>query len=471
MRLWPDSLRGRMFAVFSLPTVIFAAVLIGIAVYAAGASVERELGERLRNTAGAAAAGMPPGIIARFQPDNRRTHANLMARLRRITEKTDVRRVFIASPEGVSLVDTGADAPQPGQPDRELSQDRYELERVARGETAVSVLYTSVDGVRFKRGYAPIVYQEAVVAVLGVEGSTKTYSALDSLGGYLTAIGLVALLVVSALVFIFGRALTAPLKTLEDASAAIGRGALDAPIELASGARELRRLAATMDDMRDALRTRDRELQMMLGGIAHEVRNPLGGMKLFVGLLREDLAERPEESALLARVQTELDTLERIVEEFLDFARQRPALMAPVDLDALILEVDGMVPITVGGTHLGELSLDRDLFRQVLLNMARNAQQAGAHTLTIGRVEGGLSIGDDGPGVPADAADNIFDAFFSGREKGTGLGLALCRRIVEAHGGDIVLANPGESGAVFVLHLPQSTSTTEHGMQREEPLR
>ncbi len=456
MRLWPDSLRGRMFAVFSLPTVIFAAVLIGIAVYAAGSSVEREVGERLRNTAGAAAAGMPPGIIARFQPDNRRTHANLMARLTRITEKTDVRRVFISTPDGVSLVDTGRDAPAPGQPDRELSQDRYELERVARGETAVSVLYTSVDGVRFKRGYAPIVHQDKVVAVLGVEGSTKTYSALDSLSGYLTAIGLVALLVVSILVFVFGRALTAPLKTLESASAAIGRGALDAPIQLASGARELRRLAATMDDMRDALRTRDRELQMMLGGIAHEVRNPLGGMKLFVGLLREDLTEHPDESALLARVQTELETLERIVEEFLDFARQRPPVRTSVALDDLITEVDGMVPLVVQGHGLGTISVDRDLFRQVLLNMARNAHQAGAKTLTLGRQETKIMVEDDGPGVPAVSAQHIFDAFFSGREKGTGLGLALCKRIIEAHGGEIRLVNPGDAGAVFCLELPHS---------------
>jgi len=445
-----------MFAVFSLPTVIFAAVLIGIAVYAAGASVERELGERLRNTAGAAAAGMPPGIIARFRPDNRRTHANLMARLSRFTQKTDVRRVFISTPDGISLVDTGADAPPPGEPDRELSQDRYELERVARGETAVSVLYTSVDGVRFKRGYAPIVHQGEVVAVLGVEGSTKTYSALDSLSGYLTAIGLVALLVVSALVFVFGRALTAPLRTLEEASAAIGRGSLDAPIELASGARELRRLAATMDDMRDALRTRDRELQMMLGGIAHEVRNPLGGMKLFVGLLREDLTDHPEESALLARVQTELDTLERIVEEFLDFARQRSPVYAAVNLDALAAEVDAMVPIRVVGAALGDLPLDRDLFRQVLLNMARNAHQAGAETLTISRRGDALFIADDGPGVPAESAEHIFDAFFSGREKGTGLGLALCKRIIEAHGGELVLTNPGAPGAVFALTFDQS---------------
>ena len=230
----------------------------------------------------------------------------------------------------------------------------------------------------------------------------------------------------------------------------------DAPIRLQGGARELRRLAATMDDMRDALRTRDRELQMMLGGIAHEVRNPLGGMRLFVGLLREDLSENPEELALLSRVQTELETLERIVEEFLDFAHHRAPVRSWVALDVLVTEVDALVPISVSGEDLGELELDRDMFRQVLLNMARNAHQAGATTLRVEVVADGLRLTDDGPGIPQGPAGQIFDAFFSGREKGTGLGLALCKRIIDAHGGHLRLANPGAPGAVFTISLPPS---------------
>lgn len=442
-----------MLVAFLAPTLLFLGVLIGLGSFAAREALEDEIGARLRETAAAAAALMPSGLVARFRPENTRTRQNLAARLERVAEQVDARRVFLAGLDGTSLVDTAADAPEPGAPDRELAADRFELERVARGETAASVLYTSLDGVRYKRGYAPVMHDGAVVAVLGVEGRAENYAALDALQRYLIAIGALALGVLTLLVIAFSRALTAPLARLAAASSRIGAGELDTPVAVRGGAAEIRQLSRTMDEMRDALLRRERELQLMLGGIAHEVRNPLGGMSLFVGLLREDLDGRAPELELLGRIEHELGVLERVVEEFLAYARAVPLDRGPTGLAALAAEVDALVEVSVVCEGDATLDLDREQIRRLLLNLARNAGQAGASTVTVCAVEGGFEVRDDGPGFEAEVAGRAFEAFYTTREKGTGLGLALCRKIAEAHGGTLTLVDPGPPGAVFRVTL------------------
>ncbi len=451
----PRSLRARLLLAVLAPTLLFVGAIVGLAVFAARSALEDEIGMRLQDTAATAAASLPTGLVARFRPENTRTHQNLRARLARVAEVSGARRVFLVATDGRSLVDTAPDAPPPGEPDRELAQDRFELEQVARGETAASVLYTGLDGVRYKRGYAPVVHDDGVVAVLGVEGRATNYAALDALQRYLVALGALALAALAALMILFSRALTAPLARLARASARIGAGDLDAPIAAGGGAVEIGQLARTMDEMRDALLRREREMQLMLGGIAHEVRNPLGGMKLFVGLLGEDLADRPDEADMLGRIERELGTLERVVEEFLAYARQSPLETGPIDLAALCGEVRGLVEVEVRGPAGDAPSVvgDRAQLRRLLLNLTRNAAQAGAGRVTVERTAAGFAVTDDGPGLPPAVAERAFEAFYTTREKGTGLGLALCRKIAEAHGGRIALA-PSGAGARFEVTLP-----------------
>lgn len=209
-----------------------------------------------------------------------------------------------------------------------------------------------------------------------------------------------------------------------------------------------------MEEMRGALLTRDRELQMMLGGIAHEVRNPLGGMELFVGLLREDLAESPEQLQLLVRVERELGNLKHVVEGFLDFARQMPLEKGPLSLAELIVETSMLTEgLTLECRVAPEVVVlaDRASLGRLILNLLCNARQAGAGRVVAAYSQGTLTLEDDGPGIPADVAARVFEAFFTTREKGTGLGLAICRKLATAHGATLRLENPGEPGARFAL--------------------
>ncbi|MFN3200922.1 MAG: ATP-binding protein [Bradymonadia bacterium] len=481
-RLWPASLFGRLSIAYLIPAVVFIAGLIVLADRAARATLEEEVGGRLEATAASTAALLPTGLVARFRPDSARTHSNLLKRLKAVAAEVGARRVFLVGLDGRSMADTADDAPAPGEEDRTLAQDQFELAQVALGERSSSILYTGLDGVRYKRGFAPVRHEGAVVAVVGVEASTGDYADLDALSSYMVGIGLFALVAMGFIGLGISRALATPLARLAEAARKIGAGELEVPVQVRTGAQEIQILSGTMDEMRDALQRRERELQLMLGGIAHEIRNPLGGMELFVGLLKEDLVDQPDLHQMVARVGDELDGLKQIVEDFLAYARRAPIQRGPVALIELAMEVQGLVSLTLNcdlPTSDFTLVADRPRLRRLLLNLVGNAEQAGAtevvlkaahhDTLPEGTGAGWVvTLTDDGPGIPEEAAARIFDAFYTTREKGTGLGLALCRRIAEEHGGALTLLNPGEPGARLQLVLPEALSSLRGPMVDSE---
>lgn len=219
------------------------------------------------------------------------------------------------------------------------------------------------------------------------------------------------------------------------------------------------------------------EMAKLVGGLVHEIRNPLSTMTMNLDLMAEDLAETesPRDRRLLQkvdRVRKESRRLEAILQDFLRFARISSLLeeARPVSLNAAVEDLrDFYEPqaATQGiliRTHLdGALplvQLHADLFKQALLNLFLNAQHAmpdGGELIVSTRLDGDqavLDVVDTGHGIPEDVQGRIFDAFFSTRASGTGLGLATTRRIVEAHGGSIrFLSEPGK-GSQFTIRLP-----------------
>jgi signal transduction histidine kinase len=307
-----------------------------------------------------------------------------------------------------------------------------------------------------------------VVAAVGVEGSAEFYGVLARLRRYLFLTGAVIALLIAGASVLFARRITRPLRVLVREARRIGGGDLAHPIA-ATSRDEVGLLAGTMNEMREALSQRDQHMQMMLSGIAHEVRNPLGGIELFSGLLRDDLSGDADKLQHVQRIERELHYLKKVVGDFLDYARRVPPTIARADLGHLVGEVAELLAKDAADRQVQLSALpgedvaarcDPEQTRRVLINLVRNAIQAtpagGRVTLRCG-VDGDspfCEVADSGAGIAPELLAKIFTPFFTTREKGTGLGLALAKKIVDDHGGSLsVLSTPGE-GSTFRVSLP-----------------
>lgn len=202
-------------------------------------------------------------------------------------------------------------------------------------------------------------------------------------------------------------------------------------------------------------------------GVAHEIKNPLNGVLGFAALL-----ERAREPAACQRyagkIAQGLRQIDDIVKAMLAFARPERGRGRTAPVAALIgsaAAAAGLPTTRVELTGDGSLHGDHDALTRVLTNLFTNAVEAGGdgirvhvHAAAVGnRLE--LTVGDDGPGVPAELGHRVLEPFVSSKERGGGLGLALSARVLAFLGGDLRLLNPGERGARFQIRLPLAAQT------------
>ena len=230
---------------------------------------------------------------------------------------------------------------------------------------------------------------------------------------------------------------------------------------------------AEQDVLREELRRSEQlaALGKMLAGVAHEIRNPLAGIRSTVQLWQRVPDQTPVTDSINAVVRA-TERLNEILTRLLHFARMEHAERQPVQVNELVTETCKLLDAQAAtqGVHV-ELDLELGLplipgspaaLRQVLLNLATNALQAmpdggrldcrTRHHTPTQAVE--LMITDTGPGISPKDREHLFEPFFTTRQEGTGLGLALCREIVHQHGGTIELVDQSQPGTTFRLLLP-----------------
>lgn len=445
----------RLLVAYLMPTLGLLAIFGFLTERVTRRALEASLGRRLVGIAQATSAQIRPAVIDFLSPgdDDSLSARRLRLKLERLRKRTHVARIFVLDVQLRSKADTAAHV-RIGDRHYNAEADRSELERVFRGEGVSSVLFKARDGRRYKTGYAPLLDGKdgKVVAAVGIEASPEYFVALERLRTYLLLLGAVIALLIIAATVLVARRLTRPLRHLAVEAARIGRGELEGAIAVTS-ADEVGLLASTMNEMRRDLHARDQEMQLMLSGIAHEVRNPLGGIALFAGLLREEVAEDADQLEMVQRIERELEYLGRVVNDFLAYARKMPLELSPVGLKALARDV---VEVARGEAELTKITIDCQLeavqalgdaehLRRVLLNLLGNAIHAsepgGKVVLRSGEVDKTpfIEVEDEGSGIAEEVREKIFAPFFTTREKGTGLGLALSQKIVNEHGGRLEL--------------------------------
>jgi two-component system, NtrC family, sensor histidine kinase HydH len=236
-------------------------------------------------------------------------------------------------------------------------------------------------------------------------------------------------------------------------------------------------LAIMLETYRDDLLTKNRTAERLAtigqfaASIGHELRNPLGVVESSAFLISRRLEQLnfsdPGVIRHMEKITNEVQRSGKTINDLLELAKNRPLNRQQVDTHDFVVQA-------IAAAHLGSsvavsvdvpagvpLDADPDQLTRVVTNLLINASQAmngSGHIWIDGQREGTtttLRIRDDGPGVPAEVRDRIFEALFTTKAKGSGLGLALCRRIVEAHGGTIVL-EASERGAMFKIIVPDS---------------
>jgi two-component system sensor histidine kinase AtoS len=218
----------------------------------------------------------------------------------------------------------------------------------------------------------------------------------------------------------------------------------------------------------------------LAAGLAHEIKNPLAGMKVSIGVLLSELKLSDDDREVLTRVADEILRIELLMKELLNFARPPRPQFYVVDINKVlekaailsaknpsfsavkvVKEYDNRAP----GTMADPMQLQQ-VFMNLLLNAADAMPEGGTISLKTLYEEKSnvlqIMISDSGKGIDDKAMTRIFQPFFTTKAKGTGLGLAITKRLIEQHGGSISVGNNPEGGATFKMVLPLKTVLEEH---------
>ena len=218
------------------------------------------------------------------------------------------------------------------------------------------------------------------------------------------------------------------------------------------------------------------ELAGLTGGLAHEIKNPLSAIKLNLQLLAEDFPGSDEDArrrnaSRLVRVQSEIQRLHDILDEFLKFAANIELHAETMDLRQLVEDLVDFFRPQAETSHVVLRSqvpdnevlcrIDPVQFKQAVLNLMLNAEQAMSDEggelllrLTTTADRATLEVIDNGPGMPPEIQSRVFEAYYSTRAGGSGLGLPTTRRIVQRHDGQITVDSHPERGTRFAIDLP-----------------
>jgi signal transduction histidine kinase len=366
----------------------------------------------------------------------------LATRLERIREDNELAEVTLCDRNGYVVISASRRLER-GEANVFWDLDRPAVELAREGVPSVSRLYRS-GALYQKSAHVPVLGRDGTITgVLTVEGSADFFQALAALrrGAWVTVAAVLAFLA------IMGTLLLGIHRSLERTRASLAR--------------------------QEHLATMGR----MTAGIAHEIRNPLSIIRGAAEHLVRVLRDHDLDDEVAAYIPEEVDRLDRILGAYLAFGREKDAVRTDVLLDQLVRRTVKLVAsefaerdlaIQVDAAEGVRVEADGPRLQQVMLNLllnARDAAPAGSRidvTVTNTGDRARVTVADCGPGLTADQFQHVFEPFWTTKDKGSGIGLAVSRRIARAHGGDLALANrePGP-GCIATLSLPRPAASEE----------
>ncbi len=256
---------------------------------------------------------------------------------------------------------------------------------------------------------------------------------------------------------------------------------------------ERKRAEKALREMEIRARTQERlaSLGQVATGIAHEIRNPLSGLNIYLSMLDTMVAEgkglddeaRRMAATIVAQLRSASGKIEAVINRVMDFTKPRAPRLSPVDINFAVAEAFALSKTLLAKRHvrlttalcqqLPPVRADLPMMEQVLLNLVTNAAQAmekmpGTRDIRISSFRDGdavvVTVADSGPGVPEALREKVFDPYFTTRIDGSGIGLSICHRIVADHGGTLTVGASALGGAEFRMALP-----AHRGKMQEPP--
>ena len=415
--------------------------------------MEKATRDRLIGVARAVAVQIDRESVLTLEPGDERlaSYGEEIEKLAYLRDEADLDRVFLFAPYLGSLLDTRPGTPV-GDADPLVDIDSDVLSPLWEGKP-VGLPVREYGGERFQSAFVPLIVQNELRAVVGVEANARFLSDLETIrkGLFLTA--LLSLFLAAGLgLFVW---------------------------------RQTRRIIAIQTEFKNAERLA--ALGTLTAGLAHEIRNPLAIIRASAELLDDEEREDGKKTAFGAPILEEVDRLSGLLSRFLDFAKPGVLNMERSDLCGLAREtIERISPdFAERGIRIsprlpgGEVAppMDRERIVQVLLNLILNARDAvgeggGRVEVSVVRREKArpsarvlsendaprgyaeLCVTDDGHGIPDRIADKLFDPFFTTKEKGTGLGLSIVHGIIRSHDGYLFVEHSRETGTSIGFGLP-----------------
>ncbi|MFQ5631203.1 MAG: histidine kinase dimerization/phospho-acceptor domain-containing protein, partial [bacterium] len=375
--------------------------------------IENEIGYRLKTVAKLAATEVSHTQILNLLPgdENSRTARSLSADLRTFTLHGGISRLLI-SDRNYRIYYDSAKLLNIGDEYFRMRFDKAEIERVfVDARARASKLFEDNKGALFKAAYAPIKIAGRTQALVCVEGSAAGLLAVQETRSILLTLGLFALVAALLAALFIAHQMTRPIEKLKQATESIAKGEYADPVQV-TGSSEVAFLSQMIDDMRKAIAERHQRQQMMLAGIAHEIRNPLGGIELFAGLMQKKAQGEFKQST--DKILSEVQHLKQIVTDFLEYARPVEPQKSNVNLAKSIQDMYALLQDNAANVQW-QVEIDASIFvhadpdhlRRILLNLLRNASEAlseqenglVAMTAQARHKHIQITIQDNGPGI------------------------------------------------------------------------
>lgn len=349
---------------------------------------------------------------------------------------------------------------QTGYTDSRLLLNKNEIMSLKLNESTASLPFKGEDGRWYLWGFNRLDNGYW----LGIRESAGRMEKIDGLSQLFLLLGLGGVLLSFILSWFIAKSISGPVDKLVEYSSAIGSGNFSVP-EPPGMQGEIKALSSAMDKMKHDLSANQKERENMLAQIAHEIRNPLGGIELLASLTKEDLVKQNIEAGYIDKILGEVNGLKKLITSFLEFSRPLPAHPAECDVKKFTDEILENLAPRIGEKNIsvicrndsGKIYFDPGHFKQLMMNLISNSiqfsEKGGKISVLFSHSNGvyNISVSDEGPGIPDENLEKIFEPFFTTRKTGTGLGLAVCKKLCSENKASLTVRNNSESGCTFTI--------------------